>query len=1011
MNSPSEPRVTLRQLAFAALVFCMAPLAGDRWAAARLRGEEARAERIRAQAEQEAAHVRALESAFASQVHAWKNMLLRGANPPLLDAATGEFDSADAAVERELSWLREQPAPAAVIAQLIEAHRALSQAYRAAFAGGSTSDLTGLQAIDAAVRGRDRPVDAAFREVAAQVLGRSAAEEKEGEAIVARAQAEADAVRLAAVIAALLGLGAIFGGALRVTIRRLRIEVDARRAAEESQRATAAEFKQIFDTMQGIYIRSALDGRVLLVNPDAVRTLGYASEEELLGKHMGRDVFASSEVREQVLKKVLAQGRADIARATFKRKDGSTLEVEINIHTRVDREGKVIGVEGFAIDITPRLRAEAEARAADEMFRSVFERMNDAYVRGGTDGTIQLVNPAMVRLLGYSSAAELVGKNMARDVYTDLADRSALIERLRKDGHAENFRARWKRADGSSVMVESNVRLERNEQGDPIAINGLLRDVTARVQYEEELVRAREAAEAASQIKSQFLANMSHEIRTPMNAIVGLSQIALQLELPSRARDYLRTIHSSAQALLGLLNDILDFSKIEAGMLVLESSAFELDRLLEDLSNSIAVKAEEKHIELLFSVAEDVPPTLIGDPLRLSQVLLNLVSNGVKFTESGGEVVVSIGLAARNGDRVSLRCAVRDTGIGLRDDQLGQLFKPFNQGDNATTRRHGGTGLGLAISQDLVRRMGGVIEVESAPGRGSTFAFTVELGVGKGSARALPFPDLRGLRVLVVDDNKTSREILERSLASLTFQVRTVASGAQALGALAEAEAKGAPFELVLLDWQMPEMDGFEVARRIRSDARFARRPLVFMITAFGRQEMQEKAGDLVPDALLVKPLSRSALIDALMRALSGTREPATSAPVRAAWAGTGGGARVLVVEDNEVNRQVVSELLEIGGFAVETVASGREALERLERSPEAFAVVLMDVQMPEMDGYQTARAIRSQLKLSLPIVALTAHAFESERQRSLDAGMNDHVTKPIDAEGLIAALKRWTTR
>jgi CheY-like chemotaxis protein len=354
---------------------------------------------------------------------------------------------------------------------------------------------------------------------------------------------------------------------------------------------------------------------------------------------------------------------------------------------------------------------------------------------------------------------------------------------------------------------------------------------------------------------------------------------------------------------------------------------------------------------------------------------------------------------------------VRDTGMGMNEEQRQRLFRPFTQAEGSAARRFGGTGLGLAISKELVGRMGGAIEVVSEPAAGSTFSFELELGVGPARGAALPRPDLRGLRVLVVDDNRSAREILERSLNSLSFRATALASGALALEELEAAAARGEPYDLVLVDWQMPFMDGIETARRIKANARLPRRPLIFMITAYGREEVMHKAAEVAPDAFLFKPVSRSVLIDAIVRALRLPEAPhkreARAAP---RWEELRG-QRVLVVEDNEINQRVAREILEDAGLVVEMAASGFEALEVLRQGHARFRAVLMDVQMPGMDGYQTTRAIRAELHLPLPIIALTAHAFESERRKSLESGMDDHVTKPIDPDVLLAVLANRIAR
>ncbi|MES2581349.1 MAG: response regulator [Pseudomonadota bacterium] len=531
--------------------------------------------------------------------------------------------------------------------------------------------------------------------------------------------------------------------------------------------------------------------------------------------------------------------------------------------------------------------------------------------------------------------------------------------------------------------------------------------------------QARQKAEAATATKSAFLANMSHEIRTPMNAIIGMCHLALKTDMTPRQRDYLHKAQQSSQHLLAIINDILELSKVEAGKLELEIGEFSLERLLIKVADLLGDKAESKGLELLFDVAHDVPDALRGDALRLSQMLINYASNALKFTDAG-EIDILVRLQEQTDRRVVLRFEVRDTGIGLSEDQIGNLFHSFQQADVSTTRKYGGTGLGLSITKVLAQQMGGDVGVTSVAGKGSSFWFTVDLELGNRNTRRMELQsDMRGRRVLVVDDVENTRQVLSEMLSWMSFVASTADTGEAALQEIARADAAGQAYDVVLLDWHMPGMDGATTARRLKT-LPLTRTPRLVALTHHNGEEMDAvvAAGDdLQIGATLSKPVAPSKLFDALMELLAGSLHrlgaqvesigglvPLALQSVR--------GARILLAEDNALNQQVASELLRDAGFVVDIADDGRIACDMALASGaamQAYDVILMDMQMPGMDGLEATRRIRANPRCAaVPIVAMTANAMASDKEKCLAAGMVDFVTKPIDPDELFRVLLCW---
>ncbi|MDP3650328.1 MAG: PAS domain S-box protein [Rhodoferax sp.] len=804
-------------------------------------------------------------------------------------------------------------------------------------------------------------------------------------------------------------------------------DITERKASEAELRNRQQLTRNVINSINAVIAVKDKEGRYLQVNAYYEKEIGQP-ESYFLGK-TAFDLFpqAVAEDIAAVDKKALYSKDPITEEEAIPTRDGSEIRYYIATTTAlVNEDGQPYGTCAIAVDITERKRVEQklteafiEVERSKNLIQAVLDHSpTDIYIKD-LDGRFMLINRSfshyLQRVLHIDREA-LIGHTIGEFVGQS-SDRWGMETDAQVLAHGElmEFEQVIPRAAGDEVRQVYKFPLRDGEQ-QIYAICVIAQDVSEKKRLQEDMRRAKELAEDSTKAKSDFLANMSHEIRTPMNAIIGMSHLALKTELTPRQHDYVSKIQQSGQHLLGIINDILDFSKVEAGKLSMEHIPFELDKVLQNVATVIVDKAAAKGLELICDVAPDVPQNLIGDPLRLGQVLINYANNAIKFTDHG-EISIVVRLGDCTPDTVVLRLEVRDTGIGLTQEQMDRLFQSFQQADSSTTRKYGGTGLGLAISKSLVALMGGAVGVESTPGQGSTFWFTARLGRGEARARLhISRLEIQSRRVLVVDDNEHAAMVLDHLLGSIGFAVESVHSGPAAIESVRQAALRGQAFDFVMLDWQMPGMDGIETARRIQS-LRLAQPPHPVMVTAYGREEVIKAAQDAGIDDILVKPVSASLLFDTMVRLLGhASNEAGQSRLGRASSAMEAlaplRGARVLVVEDNELNQQIALELLSDAGFVVEVADNGQIAVDKVNQADPAhgsYDIVLMDMQMPVMDGVSATVEIRKDTRHALlPIVAMTANAMQADRERCLAAGMNDFVTKPIDPDELWRTLAQW---
>jgi PAS domain S-box-containing protein len=771
-------------------------------------------------------------------------------------------------------------------------------------------------------------------------------------------------------------------------------------------------YRSIFENaIEGIF-QTTPAGQYLNVNPALAKMYGYDSTADLVRGLTAIDnqLYVDPSRRAEFVRLMQENGIVRGFESEIYRKDKSTIWISENARSVLSPEGELLYFEGMVEDITERRRLATKLYESEEKLSALISNIEDSI--WSVDSSYRLItfNATFTRTF-----EEIFGRHVAvGDVVTDLVP-----EVWREEEIGFYNRA----LGGERFLVEQRYETPHGERYYEISFNPIQtvngvsgvavfsKDITERYHALQELKEAKTAAEAANRMKSEFLANMSHEIRTPMNGVIGMTDLLLMTQLTPEQREFANTVRLSGESLLIVINDILDFSKIEAGKLDLEIIEFDLREAIDNTMDLLAAQAHSKGLELAAFIRPEVPVQLLGDPGRLRQVINNLVGNAVKFT-SQGEVVVTVSKIGETAEQVVLNFEVRDTGIGIEPAAQSRLFEAFSQADGSTTRKYGGTGLGLVISKRLVALMNGEIKVESTPGVGSIFRFHAEFTKQQTEAKSARH-DLSGLKVLIVDDNATNREILDHYTRAWRMENACMPGGREALAALREAAAADKPFELVILDMQMPEMDGLMLAHAIKQDPAIGKTRLV-MLTSLGNHldaEEMKKAG---VEACVLKPVKQSRLFDRLADVMAGhlARRSArvASGPLPQPSAKAEPHRKkvhILLAEDNRINQMVAQGLLQNLGYTCTTVANGLEVLEALKKQP--YEIILMDCQMPEMDGYETTRRIRAAEIAAPPrIIAMTANAMRGESEKCLEAGMDDYMSKPVRLDTLRDTIARW---
>jgi PAS domain S-box-containing protein len=798
----------------------------------------------------------------------------------------------------------------------------------------------------------------------------------------------------------------------RVRNYRLQSEIaQEKNRVQEELKESEEKYRSIFENVQDVYYEALIDGTILEVSPSIeIVSKGQYHRNDLIGKSM-YDFYPIIEERQALLSALQERGRVTDFEVTLRNRDGSQIPCSISSKIRFDAQGRPEKILGSMRDITKRRQAEEKLIKSEGMFRAIFDNASDGMFLVDLNARkFFMCNATCAKMLGYAqeefSTLDIADIHPGEDlhfIYEQIGKFSRGEEGIRSD-------LRFKRKDGSIFTADIGPALITIAEKRYLLI--IFKDITERKRTESALKEAKEVAEDAVKAKSEFLAVMSHEIRTPMNGVIGMTDLLALTELTPEQSDYVETIRISGETLLSVINDVLDFSKIESSKIELEEEPFELNVCIEEVFDLPVPRAQQKNLDLLYRVDPTIPPFIVGDRLRLRQILYNLVGNAIKFTEKG-EIVISVGLNHQHDKSLELLFAVKDTGIGIPTNKLAKLFKPFSQADSSTTRKYGGTGLGLAISMRLVELMGGRIWAESIEGEGSTFFFTI-MTTASQSDLNIPKLYLQGSkvelthkRVLIVDDNKTNLQILKELCQVWKLTPRTTPTPHEALRWIERGDA----FDIAIIDLQMPEMDGIQLAMEIRKQRSKDALPFILFSSLGTNVKGLNIPADLFQKQIF-KPVKQSQLFNAILEVAVGRnfnpeRKTNTARNEETITKGTTP-LRILIAEDGPINQKILLRMLEQVGCTADVVPNGLRAIEAIGATK--YDIVFMDVHMPEMDGLEaTRRIVNSRLASERPkIIALTADAMSGDKEKCIEAGMDDYITKPVRLEEVLSTLKRW---